>query len=418
MVEIVDHSMCSGTRIDPIVHQPPFPKNYADEFLVLDHGKGTEVWDKAGNRYLDFTGGIAVNALGHGRKDLAKIARRQMQRLTHVSNLYTTQPALDLAARLVKTGNPGQFAAVHFGNSGTEANEAALKYARVYALRTKGEGHNKFLSFTGAFHGRTFGSLSLTFTEKYQKPYVPLVPGCEVAPYNDVTAVARLDQSFAGVLVEPLQGEGGLDRLSPAFAQALQETCARHDILVIADEIQCGYGRTGTFFAWQQLGLTPDIVTLAKPMAGGLPLSATLIPAKVNDVIHVGDHGTTFGGGPVTTAVANRVFDLISDPSFLAKVATRGQQLERLLDGLKKDLPFAVEVMGLGLLRGVRLRFDLAKKTLIDDVVASCRAHGLLVLRAGTNVLRFAPPLTVSKKELDGGVGILRAVLTERASEF
>ena len=410
--------MNQSTKTDPIIHHPPFPKNYADQFLVLDHGKGTEVWDKAGNRYLDFTGGIAVNALGHGRKDLAKIARRQMERLTHVSNLYTTQPALDLAARLVKTGNPGQFAAVHFGNSGTEANEAALKYARVYALRTKGEGHNKFLSFTGAFHGRTFGSLSLTFTEKYQKPYVPLVPGCEVAPYNDVTAVARLDQSFAGVLVEPLQGEGGLDRLSPAFAQALQETCARHDILVIADEIQCGYGRTGTFFAWQQLGLTPDIVTLAKPMAGGLPLSATLIPAKVNDVIHVGDHGTTFGGGPVTTAVANRVFDLISDPSFLAKVATRGQQLERLLDGLKKDLPFAVEVMGLGLLRGVRLRFDLAKKTLIDDVVASCRAHGLLVLRAGTNVLRFAPPLTVSKKELDGGVGILRAVLTERASEF
>jgi acetylornithine/N-succinyldiaminopimelate aminotransferase len=410
--------MTSLTKIDSVAHQPPFPKNYAEDFLVLDHGKGTEVWDKAGNRYLDFTGGIAVNALGHGRKDLAQIARRQMEKLTHVSNLYTTQPALDLAAKLVKTGNPSQFAAVHFGNSGAEANEAALKYARVYALRTKGEGHHKFLSFTGAFHGRTFGALSLTFTEKYQKPYAPLVPGCEIAPYNNVTALARLDRTFAGVLVEPVQGEGGLDRLSPAFAQALQETCARHDILVIADEIQSGYGRTGTFFAWQQLGLTPDIVTLAKPIAGGLPLSATLIPAKVNEVVHVGDHGTTFGGGPVTTAVANRVFDVISNPAFLAKVATRGRQLERLLDSLTKNLSFATEVRGLGLLRGLRLQFDPAKKTLLNDVVASCQAHGLLVLRAGTDVLRFAPPLTVSKRELDEGLGILRAVLTEKANEF
>jgi acetylornithine/N-succinyldiaminopimelate aminotransferase len=258
----------------------------------------------------------------------------------------------------------------------------------------------------------------MTFTEKYQKPYAPLVPGCEVAPYNDVAALACLDRTFAAVLVEPLQGEGGLDIVSPAFAQVLQETCARHDILIIADEVQCGYGRTGTLFAWQQLGLTPDIVTLAKPIAGGLPLSATLIPAKVNDLVHVGDHGTTFGGGPVTTAVANRVFDVISDPAFLAKVVTRGRQLERLLGDLKKDLSFVAEVRGLGLLRGLRLQFDPAKKTLLNDVVAACQAHGLLVLRAGADVLRLAPPLTVSKKELHEGVGILRAVLIEKASEF
>jgi len=409
----------TNTKIDAVAHKPPFPKNYADEFLILDHGKGTLVWDKAGNQYLDFTGGIAVNALGHGRKDLALIARRQMEKLTHVSNLYTTQPALDLAEKLVKTGNTAGnlFAAVHFGNSGTEANEAALKYARVYALRTKGEGHHKFLSFTGAFHGRTFGSLSLTFTEKYQKPYAPLVPGCEVAVYNDIGALSRLDKSFAAVLIEPLQGEGGLDKVSPGFARALQETCRRYDILIIADEIQAGYGRSGTFFSWQQLGLTPDIVTLAKPMAGGLPLSATLIPAKVNDLIHVGDHGTTFGGGPVTTAVANRVFDIISDPKFLDTVLRRGKQFERLLKGLKKDFPFT-EVKGMGLLRGLRLKHDPLKKALIGEVIAACQARGLLVLRAGTDVLRFAPPLTVSKKELDEAVGILRSVLAEKAGEF
>jgi acetylornithine/N-succinyldiaminopimelate aminotransferase len=405
-------------NIDPIAHQPPFPKNYADEFLVLDHGKGTEVWDRAGKRYLDFTGGIAVNALGHGRKDLAQIARKQMEKLTHVSNLYTTEPALELAAKLVAIGNPGQFAAVHLGNSGTEANEAALKYARVYALRTKGEGHHKFLSFTGAFHGRTLGSLSLTPTEKYQRPYHPLIPDCFTAPFNDVKALSVLDRSFAAVLIEPLQGEGGLDRVSPKFAAALQKVCRENDILIIADEIQSGYGRTGTFFAWQQLGLTPDIVTLAKPMAGGLPLSATLIPAKVNAVIHVGDHGSTFGGGPVTTAVANRVFEVIADPKFLETVAKRGKSLERLLKALKKDFPFTKEVKGLGLLRGLRLVHDPAKGTLMGEVIAAGQAHGLLVLRAGVDILRFAPPLTVSRRELEEGVAILRTVLAEKAKEF
>ncbi len=405
-------------RPDPMVHKPPFPQNYADEFLVLDHGKGTEVWDRSGRRYLDFTGGIAVNALGHGRRDLAQIARKQMEKLTHVSNLFTTEPALELATKLVATGLPGQFAAVHFGNSGTEANEAALKYARVYALRTKGEGHHKFLSFTGAFHGRTLGSLSLTPTEKYQKPYHPLLPGCETAPFNEVKALAVLDRTYAAVLLEPLQGEGGLDKITPKFAKALQDICREHDILIIADEIQAGYGRTGTFFAWEQLGLTPDIVTLAKPMAGGLPLSATLIPARVNEQVHVGDHGTTFGGGPVTTAVANHVFDLISAPKFLTTVSRRGKSFERLLKGLKKEYPFVREVKGMGLLRGIRLAHDASKKALMGNVVAACQAEGLLVLRAGTDILRFAPPLTVSRKELEEALGILRTVLGALSKEF
>jgi len=318
----------------------------------------------------------------------------------------------------VATGEAGQFAAVHFGNSGTEANEAALKYARVYALRTKGEGHHRFASFSGAFHGRTLGALSLTPTEKYQKPYHPLLPGCETLPYNDVKALAKLDRSFAAVLIEPLQGEGGLEKVSPKFAEALQRICREHDILIIADEIQGGYGRTGTFYAWQQLGLTPDIVTLAKPMAGGLPLSATLIPARVNAQVHVGDHGSTFGGGPVTTAVANRVFDVITEPKFLETVAKRGKSFERLLKGLKKEFPFASQVKGMGLLRGLRLVHDSAKKTLMSDVIAACQAKGLLVLRAGTDVLRFAPPLTVTRKELDEAVAIVRSVLADKAQEF
>jgi len=403
------------TESQAIVHHPPFPKNYADQFLVLDHGKGSVVWDRAGKQYLDFTAGIAVNALGHGRKDLAQIARKQMEKLTHVSNLFTTEPALELAGKLVATGN---FAAVHLGNSGTEANEAALKYARVYALRTKGEGHNKFLSFTGAFHGRTFGALSLTFTEKYQKPYAPLVPDCFLAPFNDVKALKILDDTFAAVIIEPLQGEGGLDKLSPAFASALQEICRKHNILIIADEIQAGYGRTGTFFAYEQLRLQPDIVTLAKPMAGGLPLSATLIPAKVNDIIHVGDHGSTFGGGPVTSAVANRVFDLIHDPQFLAAVARKGRLFDRLLKSLKKEFGFVDEVKGIGLLKGLRLNLAKADASILAKVSSECQERGLLILRAGADVLRFAPPLTVSKAEIEEAISILREVLSSLSKEF
>lgn len=389
-----------------IEKKPPFPQNYADEFLVIDHGKGVYLWDRAGQKYLDFTAGIAVNALGYGRADLAKIAAEQMKKVIHVSNLFTTQPAVDLAKALVASGD---FAAVHLGNSGTEANEGAMKYARAYALRTKGEGHHKMLSFHGAFHGRTLGAISLTPTEKYQKPYFPLLPGCESAPFNDLKSLERLDRTYAAVLLEPLQGEGGLTAISPAFAKALQEICAKHDILIIADEIQSGLGRTGTLFAHTQLGLKPDIVTLSKPLAGGLPLSATLIPKKVNDIIHVGDHGTTFGGGPVTSAVALHVWKTINNPDFLADVAAKGTFFKNRLKKLAKNVPFAKGVKGMGLLVGLELIPERAGD--IPKIIEACRAAGLLILRAGTSVLRFAPPLTIKRKEIDEGLAILAEVL-------
>ena len=404
---------------DAIVHTPPFPKNYADEFLVLDHGKGSWVWDRAGKRYLDFSSGIAVTALGHGRRDLARIAAHQMKKLTHVSNLFTTEPALELANRLVTTGDRlggHGFSAVHLGNSGTEANEAAIKYARVYALRTKGEGHHKLLTFTGAFHGRTLGSLSLTPTEKYQKPYHPLLPGVETAPYNDLAALDRLNEGYAAVFLEPLQGEGGLDRISPAFAAKLQDLCHRYDILIVADEIQCGMGRTGTFFASEQLGLSPDIVTLAKPLAGGLPLSATLIPAKVNSIVHVGDHGTTFGGGPVTSAVANRMLDVILNESFLKSVQEKGTLFGELLEGIRARTPLVREVKGMGLLRGLALNLNSGDNSTLSRIIDAAQRHGLLILRAGTNVLRLAPPLTVSPRELKYGAELLALILSTLVS--
>ena len=231
----------------------PFPKNYSSRFLMLTRGEGVRVEDRAGNRYLDFGAGIAVNALGYGREDLARAAYEQMLKLVHVSNLYATEPATELAAELVASG---PFAAVHFGNSGTEANEAALKYARLYAHRTRGEGHHKILCFEGAFHGRTLGALSCTPSAKYQDPFRPLLPGVEVLPFNDpATLEETLDDSFAAVIVEVVQGEGGLACMSPEFSGALVRTCRRNDVILIADEVQTGLSRTGTLYAAAFSGL-------------------------------------------------------------------------------------------------------------------------------------------------------------------
>ncbi len=311
--------MQENSTIDSAITQnPPFPKNYAPQFLVLEKGEGCYLEDIKGNRYLDFGSGIAVNALGYGRKDLAAIASKQMEKVVHVSNLYTTRPALKLASKLIGLGN---FEAVHFGNSGSEANEAAIKYSRAYSLRTKGEGHHKVLAFSGSFHGRTMGALSATSTAKYRDPFSPLPLGFEFAPFNDVDALKeKLDDSFAAVIVEPLQGEGGLTPMSESFAAELNKLCKKHNVILIADEVQVGLGRTGLPLTSAWFGLKPDIVSLAKPLAGGLPLSATLIPKKVNDIIQIGDHGTTFGGGPVTCAVADAVLDIILEPQFLNQV--------------------------------------------------------------------------------------------------
>jgi len=390
---------------EAMVTAPPFPKNYAAEFLVLTEGNGARVRDRSGKWYMDFGSGIAVNALGYGNGRLADAAREQMMKLIHVSNLYATEPALALAERLVGSG---PFAAVHFGNSGSEANETALKYARLSARRTRGEGHHRILAFSNGFHGRTLGALSCTFTAKYQDPFRPLVPGCEECPFNEVGELeARLDGSFAAVIVEVVQGEGGLTVMSGEFARALNRLCRENDVVLIADEVQTGLARTGSLFAYQRVGLEPDIVTLAKPLAGGLPLSATLVPARINDLLHVGEHGTTFGGGPVTTAVALEVWKTLSDPAFIESVERKGLLLARLLEETGARYGHAVgAVKGAGLLRGLEiLEGDLA------EIMAAAREAGLLLLRSGANVIRIAPPLVIAEEEIREGVAVLDRVL-------
>jgi len=383
---------------------PPFPNNYSNEFLVLEKGDGCHIEDIKGNRYLDFGSGIAVNALGYGRKDIAGIAAKQMEKLIHVSNLFTTKPALKLSAKLTGLGD---FEAVHFGNSGSEANEAAIKYARAYSLRNKGKNCHKILSFSGSFHGRTMGALSATATAKYRDPFEPLVPGFEFSDYNDIKMLeAKLDKSFAAVLIEPLQGEGGLEQASSEFSGKLNELCKKFDILIIADEVQTGLGRTGVPLASALVSLNPDIVTLAKPLAAGLPLSATLIPSKVNKIINLGEHGTTFGGGPVTCAVADAVLDAILDPEFLFQVQAKAEYLTNQTKLLADELDCVVEPKGLGLLQGIKL-----KGINPSDVIKEAMGRGLLLLRSGTDILRIAPPLIINEEEIKEGFLIIKESL-------
>jgi acetylornithine/N-succinyldiaminopimelate aminotransferase len=394
-----------------IVTNHPFPKQYSPELLVIARGSGVWLEDASGKRYLDFSGGIAVNALGHGRADLAKAAYDQMRRLTHVSNLYTTEPALALARAMLAKG-PYQFSSVFFGNSGTEANEAALKYARLHSLRTKGPGHEKLLCFSGAFHGRTLGSLSCTPSPKYQEPFHPLIPGVSVAPYNDADALQKvLTEEFAGVIVETVQGEGGLASMSAEFARTLNRRCRETGSILIADEVQTGLSRTGSFYASEGIGLEPDIITLAKPLAGGLPLSAVLIPRKIDDLIHFGDHGTTFGGGPVTAAVALKVWETLSRPAFTARVKEMGRILRVELERLKSTSPRIGELRGKGLLQGFELLGPNGEAADPKELLAKLQKSGLLALRSGTNVIRLAPPLIITEKEIHGGIDIIEEAL-------
>ena len=388
----------------------PFPKSYAQKMLLLDSGKGSYLFDAGNMEYLDFGSGIAVNSLGHGREDLATLAYGQMKKLIHTSNLYTTAPVIDLARRLTSSGN---FEAAFFGNSGTEANEAALKFSRLYAYRTKGKGHHKIAYFTNAFHGRTMGALSCTPKEKYQKPFLPLVPDTVLLPYNDSEAVKNtLDTSFAAVIVEPLQGEGGLFGMSTEFAETLNTVCRENDIILIADEVQTGLGRTGTLFGSENYGVEPDIITLAKPLGGGLPLSATLLPEKVNTLLKAGEHASTFGGNPVSSVVACRVWDEISNIDFLKAVHEKGILLEDKLNTIKQTFKAVSEVRGRGLLQGIVVEpegKDGAET--VAAVRAEAQKRGLLVLACGENVIRIAPPLIIKQDEIQKGIDILEEAL-------
>jgi predicted acetylornithine/succinylornithine family transaminase len=367
---------------------------YARVDLELVRGDGPRVWDAGGREYLDFGGGIAVVALGHCHPAPLAAARAQLERLWHVSNLYRTQPAEELASILSERFGGAQ---AFFCNSGAEAIEAALKYAR------KATGKPGVVALEGSFHGRTLGALSATGQPGKREAFEPLVPGVRFVPPNDVDALLdAADEKTGLVLLEPILGEGGVIPLAPAFAEA----AASLDALLCFDEIQTGVGRTGSFFAFEQLGVRPDLVTMAKALANGLPIGALLVAEGAAGAFAPGDHGSTFGGNPVCCAAACAVVEAIDD-ELLANVRAQGAALETGLAAL----PGVGEVRGRGLLLGAVVDRPAS------DVVSACRDRGLLVLTAGEDVVRLAPPLTIGPAEVEEALSILAAALAATAPE-
>ncbi len=374
---------------------------YARAPFVLDHGRGCWVYDTEGKAYLDCAAGIAVNALGHADPELIAALTEQAGKLWHVSNLFHTAPQARLAKQLCETSFADR---VFFTNSGAEANEGAFKFARKWARDNFGPDKTAIVAFTGAFHGRTFGALAATPREKYQAAFRPLLPGVRIAPFNDLDGTAAvMGDDVCAVIIEPVQGEGGIHPAAPEFLAGLRRLCDHHNALLIFDEIQCGMGRTGQLWAHQAAGVTPDLLTAAKPLAGGLPMGAILASQRVADAIHPGDHGSTFAGGPLVAAVAEKAVGRVADPAFLAAVAAKGEYLmERLAE---INSPHIRAVRGRGLMIGVDLDIPAA------DVMAAGHGHGLILINAGTDTLRLVPPLIISREEIDLLIERLAAVL-------
>jgi predicted acetylornithine/succinylornithine family transaminase len=374
-------------------------QTYARSEVVFSHGKGVYLYDTEGKKYLDFVAGIAVNALGHCDDQLQQALSEQAARLWHCSNLYYSEPQVRLAQILVEHSFADK---VFFCNSGTEAMEGAIKIARKWAATVRGKHCFEIIAFHRSFHGRTMGALSATGQSKYWDGFQPMLPGFQFAQFNDLHDVEqRMGPATAGILVEPVQGEGGIYPAEADFMPALRELCHRHQCLLLLDEIQCGLGRTGKFFAYEHYGIQPDILVLAKPLAGGLPMGAILMTDAVAKTMKPGDHGSTFGGGPLVAHVASHAVSRILDQAFLQKVTQTGQYLISQLAQRLADFEEVTAIRGLGLMIGIDLQLDVKK------LIAVCLENGLIVARAGENTLRLTPPLIVEKSHVDEAIEIL-----------
>ncbi|MFQ5839304.1 MAG: aspartate aminotransferase family protein [Candidatus Methylomirabilales bacterium] len=372
--------------------------------VALTKGAGCRVWDIEGKGYLDFVGGIAVCTLGHVHPRLTQAIQAQAGQLLHVSNLYHIPTQAALAQLLCEHSFADR---VFFCNSGAEANEAAIKLARKYATEHLAADRAEIITMRGSFHGRTIATLTATAQEKYQRGFGPLLPGFTYVPFDDLESVERaMDSGTAAVLVEPVQGEGGVRLPSEGYLAGLRKLCDDRDALLIFDEIQTGMGRTGTLFAYQRSGIEPDILTLAKGLAGGLPIGAMLAREEVMAVLTPGTHATTFGGNPLVTAVGLATLTTILDEGLPAQAAARGRYLLDALERLRQKYPIVKEVRGAGLLVGIELTTEARPLTV------ECLSRGLLVSTAGETVVRMVPPLIVSELEIDEALAILDQGLT------
>jgi acetylornithine/N-succinyldiaminopimelate aminotransferase len=375
---------------------------YARYPVLLVRGKGTRVWDLEGEEYLDFVSGLAVCNLGHCHPKVVKTIQDQAEKLIHVSNFYYIEPQIQLASLLCKHSFADK---VFFCNSGAEANEGAFKLARKFAKEKMGKDRYEIITMERSFHGRTLATLTATGQDKFHKGYDPLMPGFKYVPFNDIGAVKNaIDPKTCAVMVEPIQGEGGVNCPSEGYLKALREICDEKRLLLILDEVQVGMGRTGKLFAYEHDGVEPDMLTLAKSLAGGVPIGALLIKKGIADSFKPGDHASTFGGNPLASAAGVAALTAIIEEGMLENCQKMGDYFISELEEIKKKFPFIKEVRGKGLILGMELKIDggsIVKEMLKKKILINCTMG---------NVLRFLPPLIVTKEEIDRVVKVLEEV--------
>ena len=365
--------------------------------VMFDHGEGCYLYDTEGKKYLDFAAGIAVNALGYHYPGYDDALKRQIDKLTHISNLYYNEPMSEAGEKLIKASGLSK---AFFTNSGTEAIEGALKAARKYSYTKYGKEAGRFeiIAMNHSFHGRSMGALSVTGTEHYREPFEPLIGGVKFADFNDLESVkAQITDKTCAVITEVVQGEGGIYPAQKEFLEGLRALCDEKDIILIFDEIQCGMGRTGYYFAWQSYGVQPDVMTCAKALGCGVPVGAFVLGEKAAAASLVpGDHGTTYGGNPFVCAAVSKVFDIFEQDNILAHVQELTPYLEEKLDALVDKCPIVAARRGKGFMQGL-----VIEGTTVGSVVTKALANGLLVISAGSDVLRLVPPLVITKEHID-----------------
>ncbi|WP_113626999.1 bifunctional acetylornithine/succinyldiaminopimelate transaminase [Pectobacterium peruviense] len=373
---------------------------YAPAKFVPVKGKGSRVWDQDGREYIDFSGGIAVTALGHCHPALVNALQQQGEKLWHTSNIFTNEPALRLASKLIDATFADR---VFFVNSGAEANEAAFKLARHYAVKRHSPYKTKIIAFYNAFHGRTLFTVSVGGQPKYADGFGPKPADIVHVPFNDLAAVkAVMDDHTCAVVLEPIQGEGGITPATPEFLQGVRDLCDQHKALLVFDEVQSGMGRTGKLFSYMHYGITPDILTTAKALGGGFPISAMLTTEEIASVMTVGVHGTTYGGNPLACAVAEAALDVINTPEVLSGVADRHDRFVSELDKINQQYGVFDQVRGMGLLLGAELKPQWHGRA--GEFLAAATAQGLMVLMAGPNVIRFVPSLIIDEDDIAQGM--------------
>ncbi|HYA36402.1 MAG TPA: acetylornithine transaminase [Candidatus Binataceae bacterium] len=370
--------------------------------LAFERGTGAYLYDADGNRYLDFFCGLAVTSLGHAHPRVVRAIKNQAEKLTHVSNVFHTEPMARLVEKLAtRFGN----AKVFLGNSGAEANEAAIKLARRWGSKDGG-GRFEILATLGSFHGRTMATLSATGQEKYHQGFQPLVPGFRLVPFDDVAALSRsVKDETVAIMIEPIQGEGGVVTPGPEYLKQVRELCDQSNLLLIFDEVQTGMGRTGRFFAHEHVGVRPDIMTLAKALGGGLPIGAMVAKSEIAAAFTPGSHGTTFGGNPVACAAALAVIDALENDGVLQNASEVGSYILERLKSIALTCDRIAQVRGLGMIIGVVLKHDA------KPIVDACLAERLLVNGTAGNVLRLLPPLNLTREEADAGLAIIERAL-------